>query len=170
MSKLFEEFEKISPAAWKQKIQVDLKGADYNESLIWQSEEGILVKPFYTEEDRTYQEIELPKNGFHICQSIFVDNETVANSLACNAIEKGASAIQFVANKTFDIKKLLNGIKSNSILVYFKLNFLSYQFVKNLINHTEKDATYFQIDVLGSFANKGNWFENEDKSTCRSLF
>ena len=46
MNKLFDEFNKVSPAAWKQKIQVDLKGADYNESLLWESEEGIVIKPF----------------------------------------------------------------------------------------------------------------------------
>ena len=48
---LFNEFSTVSPAAWKQKIQVDLKGADYNDSLIWKSNEGIHVKPFYTSED-----------------------------------------------------------------------------------------------------------------------
>ena len=31
---LFNEFDTLTPAAWKQKIQVDLKGADYNDSLI----------------------------------------------------------------------------------------------------------------------------------------
>ena len=33
----FDEFDKTTPAAWKQKIQVDLKGADYNDSLLWTS-------------------------------------------------------------------------------------------------------------------------------------
>lgn len=36
MSKfLFSEFEETSPSAWKQKIQVDLKGADYNDTLLY---------------------------------------------------------------------------------------------------------------------------------------
>ena len=45
------EFEPSSARAWKQKIQADLKGGDYNELLTWVSPEGITVKPFYTEED-----------------------------------------------------------------------------------------------------------------------
>ena len=45
---LFDEFDTVTPAAWKQKIQVDLKGEDYNETLIWKSNEGIDVKPFYS--------------------------------------------------------------------------------------------------------------------------
>ena len=31
---LFDEFEPVSASAWKQKIQVDVKGADYNETLL----------------------------------------------------------------------------------------------------------------------------------------
>jgi len=34
---LFSEFESVSAKQWKQKIQVDLKGEDYNEKLVWQS-------------------------------------------------------------------------------------------------------------------------------------
>jgi len=49
---LFDEFDKTTPTAWKQKIQVDLNGEDYNESLLWKTNEGIVIKPFYTSEDR----------------------------------------------------------------------------------------------------------------------
>jgi len=44
---LFDQFSAVSAKEWKQKIQFDLKGADYNESLVWESPEGIKVKPFY---------------------------------------------------------------------------------------------------------------------------
>ena len=48
---LFSEFNEVSAKAWKQKIQVDLKGADYNDTLIWKNLEGIDVKPFYHQDD-----------------------------------------------------------------------------------------------------------------------
>ncbi|MDX1783208.1 MAG: methylmalonyl-CoA mutase, partial [Aequorivita vladivostokensis] len=48
---LFEDFDEVSAKQWKQKIQYDLKGADYNETLVWQSPEGIHVKPFYHQDD-----------------------------------------------------------------------------------------------------------------------
>ena len=48
---LFSEFDQVSAKQWKQKIQVDLKGADYNDTLVWQSAEGINVKPFYHADD-----------------------------------------------------------------------------------------------------------------------
>ena len=71
---LFNEFDPVSPTAWKQKIQADLKGVDYNETLLWKTDEGIVVKPFYTKQDRTHQKIATPKKGFAICQSIFIDD------------------------------------------------------------------------------------------------
>ena len=44
---LFNQFEPISTKQWKQQIQFELKGLDYNETLVWESPEGIKVKPFY---------------------------------------------------------------------------------------------------------------------------
>ena len=44
---LFDDFSPVSAKLWKQKIQFELKGADYNETLIWNSPEDIKVKPFY---------------------------------------------------------------------------------------------------------------------------
>ena len=103
MSKfLFNEFVGTSSAAWKQKIQADLKGADYNETLLWKTNEGITVKPFYAKEDRTNTPISIPKKGFYICQTIFIDNEKIANSLAIDAIKRGATSLQFVAKKSFN--------------------------------------------------------------------
>ena len=59
---LFSEFEAISPAAWKQKIQVDLKGEDYNDTLLWKTNEGITVKPFYTKEDTCNANADINQN------------------------------------------------------------------------------------------------------------
>jgi methylmalonyl-CoA mutase len=46
---LFDDFDPVSSKQWKQKIQFELKGADYNETLIWNSPEDIKVKPFIIE-------------------------------------------------------------------------------------------------------------------------
>ena len=73
-TELFSEFNPVSAKQWKQQIQVDLKGADYNDTLVWESLEGIKVKPFYSQEDvaeiPTYP---LPKNhSWKVGQSILV--------------------------------------------------------------------------------------------------
>ncbi len=46
-----EEFPPISTAEWEAVIRADLKGADYTKKLVWQTEEGIAVRPYYRRED-----------------------------------------------------------------------------------------------------------------------
>ena len=51
MENLFKSFDPVSKSKWKQKIEQDLKGAQYEESVVWQSELGSVVQPFYHQED-----------------------------------------------------------------------------------------------------------------------
>ena len=46
-TQLFQDFNAVSSKQWKQQIQYELKGADYNDTLVWESLEGIKVRPFY---------------------------------------------------------------------------------------------------------------------------
>ena len=157
---LFDNFNTLSPTAWKQKIQVDLKGADYNDTLLWKTNEGIVVRPFYSEEDRNDANIDLPKKGFNICQSIFVDDVTIANKLAVDALKRGANAIQFKAKNTFDYKSLLKSIDLSNTTLYFNLNFLNSDFVLKLNEFCKNNNCYFQIDIIGHLAETGNWYTN----------
>ncbi len=158
---LFDEFEGVSEKAWKQKIQVDLKGLDYNETLLWHTNEGITVKPFYSKEDQTHQHLQLPENDFFICETVFVDDVNIANKLAVDALNRGANAIEFVVDKTFDIDVLLVNIDINSnIRFYFKFNFLDADFVEKLSKATNSSNCYFNIDIVGNLAKTGNWFTN----------
>jgi len=157
---LFDEFEKTSPSAWKQKIQVDLNGADYNDTLLWKSPEGIVVKPFYTSEDRTNQKIKTPEKGFNICQSIFIDDEKIANLIAIKSLKSGVNSIQFIANKTFDYKKLLININVEEIYIYFKFNFIDNHFQIELSKFINSEKTFFQTDIIGNLAETGNWHYN----------
>ena len=168
---LFNEFNTVSPSAWKQKIQADLKGADYNETLLWKTEEGIVVKPFYTKEDRTHQKINLPKEGFNICQTIFIDDENIANSIALDALKKGANSVQFKANSKFDYKKVLKNIDVKSTLFYFNFSFLDDDFVIEMSKFIDSKNTYFQTDIIGNLAETGNWFFNlkEDHNKLENI-
>ena len=159
MSKfLFNEFEGTSPAAWKQQIQADLKGADYNETLLWKTNEGITVKPFYTKEDRTHQTVAVPKEDFKICQTIQIINEKSANSLAIEAIKRGATAIQFLAKSKFKHLELLNAVPLEQINIYFKFEFLDAEFISGISKFMHPNTCFFQIDIIGSLAEIGNWF------------
>jgi len=48
---LLAEFPPVSTKAWEAAIARSLKGADYEKKLIWRTEEGLAVKPYYRAED-----------------------------------------------------------------------------------------------------------------------
>ena len=49
--RLFAEFAPTSTEEWMEKITVDLKGADFAKKLVWRTNEGFNVQPFYRLED-----------------------------------------------------------------------------------------------------------------------
>lgn len=49
--KLFEQFPPVSSKEWLDKINQDLKGADFNKKLVWKTGEGFEAMPFYRAED-----------------------------------------------------------------------------------------------------------------------
>ena len=44
---LGQEFPAVPTAAWEKVIARDLKGADYDKKLVWRTEEGLAVRPYY---------------------------------------------------------------------------------------------------------------------------
>ncbi|MDC8003501.1 methylmalonyl-CoA mutase subunit beta [Aureisphaera galaxeae] len=161
---LFQEFDAVSAKAWKQKIQVDLKGADYNETLIWQSLEGIHVKPFYHADEAETPTTGIPGHPGHwdIGQSIFIDKEEVACTLALDAVARGAEAIIFHADKEFQVEKVLKGFPFQETSLHFQLNFLNKDFFASLISYLTKNKAkaFYHVDILGNLARSGNWFHN----------
>lgn len=49
--KLFDDFLPVSTEEWEARINADLKGADYQKRLIWKTDEGFDVRPYYRHED-----------------------------------------------------------------------------------------------------------------------
>ena len=49
--RLFSDFPPVSTQEWLDKITVDLKGADFEKKLVWRTNEGFNVQPFYRRED-----------------------------------------------------------------------------------------------------------------------
>ncbi len=165
MSKsLFNEFEPVSAKAWKQKIQADLKGADYNDTLIWNSIEGIDVKPFYHADDfNEFPNVSSTKaTAWKICQSIFVANTEKSNAKAIDALERGAESIKFIIpTSEVSIETLLQNIDLASTPIHFELNFISEEFVKKL--STFSSNIYINTDIIGNLAKTGNWFTSLQK-------
>lgn len=168
MSKfLFEDFDEVSAKQWKQLIQYDLKGADYNETLVWKSPEGVHVKPFYHQDDFTedFQPIPRQPESWKIVQKIFIDDEKIARNIALDALERGAQAIIFTAEEDFDMKSLFNEFPFEKAPIYFDFKFLSEVFYTKLIKFfSSKETTvYYNIDLIGNLTRTGNWFHKMKK-------
>ena len=161
---LFNEFDEVSSKEWKQKIQVDLKGADYNETLLWKNLEGIDVKPFYHQDEfnNDFKVIPGTPEKWNIAQLIFIDNETIANQLILDSVNRGAEAVILSADKEFNIEKVFNNFIFEKSSIYFNLTFLSESFITNLLAFfSNKNGTvFYNIDLIGNLARTGNWFTN----------
>lgn len=167
MSKLlFNEYKSVSAKAWKQKIQLDLKGDDYNEALIWNSPEGIDVKPFYhADEFKNLPETSTTKaTSWKICQTIYVSNVEHANIKTIDVLNRGADSIKFIVpTKDISIDKLLKDIDLTSTPIHFELQFLSEEFIKKTINISSNSKIHLNIDIIGNLAKTGNWYYNLNK-------
>lgn len=170
---LFDDFSPISSKQWKQKIQFELDGADYNKTVIWNSPEDIQVKPFYHyDEDYKTAEVKTQASNFKICQNIFVYDVDKSIQRALNTIERGAQSLRFtIQNEKINIHKLLENLPLENRIVYFNFNFISIDFVKILdtISIQKKAVFYCNLDPIGYLAREGNWFVTSDKNNFETL-
>ena len=89
---MWEEFPPIPTAEWEAAIRADLKGADYDKKLVWQTEDGIAVLRYYRREDLpgTTGRRDLPASGERQARRRF-QGEAVRGDLLH---EQGATAVQ----------------------------------------------------------------------------
>ena len=107
--KLFSDFKAPTTQEWLDKIQVDLKGADFQKKLVWRTNEGFNVQPFYSREDllklKTPDALpgEFPfvrgnkkdNNTWFVRQNISCDDAKEANAKALDILNKGVDSLGF---------------------------------------------------------------------------
>ena len=166
-NQLFNEFEAVSSKEWKQKIQFELKGADYNDTLVWESLEGIKVKPFYHQDElENTINVKTEVSNFKILQEIFVFDVEKSNKKAKNAIERGAESIRFtIENENVNIEDLMNNLPTENTSYFFNLKFLSLDFIQKIADFSKEKNTivFLQTDPIGQLTKDGNWFKNLDQ-------
>ena len=165
--KLFQDFDPVSSKEWKQQIQFEQKGADYNE-LVWESPEGIKVRPFYHKDEYIKgAAIENAATPFSICQDIFVHDVVKSVFRAKDSIERGAESIRFtIENPEIDLKALLTDLPLKDVLTYVKMDFLSIENLRaiNQIAEEKKAKIFCLTDPVGQLAKTGNWFSSTEKN------
>lgn len=173
MKNLFDDFNPISSKQWKQRIQFELNGADYNETLVWNSPEDIQVKPFYHKDEfMGIAPIHTKASEFRICQNIFVHDLEKSILRAKESIDRGAESIRFtIEDENTDVAKLLETLPLEKLAIYFNLTFLSIDFVTKIdaIAKEKKAKVYCNLDPIGQLAKDGNWFATKEKNNFETL-
>lgn len=163
MKNLFPDFEKISSKQWKNLIQYDLKGADYNETLVWESLEGIKVKPFYhNDEDFVTNNVTTQNTHFAVLQAIYVHDLNKSADKSNELLKRGAESIRFIVpTKETDVVSLLNNLE-NPKAVYFQLLFLDKETILKIDNEASKLGfeVYVLIDPVHQLGFDGNFFKD----------
>ena len=136
--KLFSDFPPVTTQEWTDKIMADLKGADFEKKLVWRTNEGFKVKPFYRKEDLEGLKItealpgEYPflrgnkkhDNTWYVRQDIRVNDPAEANRKALDLLNRGVDSIGFLLKgqqpSTETLRVLLEGIHMECIEVNFE--------------------------------------------------
>ena len=107
--KLFSEFSPVSTEKWMDKVNADLKGADFEKKLVWKTNEGFKVKPFYRMEDldglKTTDALpgvfpylrgtKKDSNAWLVRQEIRVESPEQANAKALEILNRGVDSLSF---------------------------------------------------------------------------
>ncbi|NDV46604.1 methylmalonyl-CoA mutase small subunit [Paludibacter sp. 221] len=164
---LLADFPAVTTQEWMEKIVADLKGADFDKKLIWKTNEGFSVRPFYRTEDIENLEItnllpgEFPyvrgtktTNEWHIRQEIKVEDPAEANKKALDILNKGVTSIGFKINKkdlsAAFIAILLHGIQAESVELNFQTCISCSADLLTLLHNYFKSLNYDPMKLHGS--------------------
>lgn len=134
--KLFTGFPPVSTEEWMEVITKDLKGADFRKKLVWKTDEGFNVNPFYRAEDiegfRATENLpgEFPyvrgtkkDNNWYVRREIKVEDFAEANKKARALLERGVTSLGFHlpenAVSAANIEILLQGIAPDKVELNF---------------------------------------------------
>ncbi|MFP4468404.1 MAG: methylmalonyl-CoA mutase family protein [Bacteroidales bacterium] len=178
---LFADFPPVSTKEWEDKIQVDLKGADYEKRLIWKSPGGLKIKPYYREEDLEnlphtkvlpgespyIRGKKIKYNDWIIRQDFETPDPSEANKLALQAIDKGVDAVGFNATEVTaeaEMKTLLNGIDPETIHIHLVHGKSYPELLDYLIAVTgnKKSKGSLNFDPLGYFVLYNKFYGSQE--------
>ena len=178
--KLFEDFPPVTTKEWLDRITGDLKGADFNRKLVWKTNEGFDVMPFYRQEDLDGIKLnsaafQKPDNHWLIRQNIIVCDYSEANRKALSLQGRGIDSVGFMIKDPASINEenfriLLKDVDPRTL----ELNFLSegmareaVSFLKSIYTEGDQENSLvrgcFEADPLSRLMANGTLCIPEEK-------
>ncbi|GAO29279.1 methylmalonyl-CoA mutase small subunit [Geofilum rubicundum] len=186
---LFSDFAPVSTQEWMDKITADLKGADFEKKLVWRTNEGFSVRPFYREEDLKQVQYldslpgEFPyvrgtktSNKWLVRQDVVVKDAATANEKALVLLTKGINSLGFQFEdealiSAENIQVLLKNIISDDVELNFstqhgndKLLKLVVETLKSQNRNLETVKGSINLDPIGNLTIDGRLCESVEKT------
>jgi len=160
--KLFTEFAPVTTKEWEAKINADLKGKDYDRALVWKTQEGFNVRPYYRQENLEGLDYldslpgEFPyvrgnnktNNDWFVRQNIYVADFEEANKKALDVLGKGVTSLGFLLSDNSITKENLSVLLKDICLEAAEINFVCPLDENNV------------AAVFAAYVSEGKW-ENE---------
>ena len=187
--KLFAEFPAVSTEAWDAAITVDLKGADYERKLVWRTNEGVNLRPYYRAENLEGLETlgtqagEFPylrgvsgDNSWLTHQTIAVKCPKAANEAALKMLNAGVDSLGFCLSEELTAEQL-DELLAGVVLSAVELTFCGKgagKAVALVLAKAEKEGVAkedlranFCIDpIVKHLSQKGAWCEECEGGKC----
>ena len=185
---LFSDFPPITTQQWMDRITADLKGADFEKRLIWKTNEGFDVRPFYRSEDLDgvkyldslpgefpYVRGTKKDNDWLVRQDIKANDAKAANAKALDVLTKGVTSLGFtlckkVKDMDAHVEKLLKNIITDAVEINFTTSHDSKKLVDAVLAYvkkTNRDLKKVQgsinYDPLGCLTTSGKAANGLDK-------
>jgi methylmalonyl-CoA mutase len=121
---ILKDFPAVPTETWENAIHVDLQGADYNKKLVWNSDEGITVRPYYRREDIKDLELQtqvgpaafpfVRGRGSQTWKQAEPQAEVLADAIRVDAIhEQGGTAVQELGyGIALGVERLVDGLQA----------------------------------------------------------
>lgn len=195
--KLFRDFPTISTEAWRDKIIEDLKGADYNKKLVWKTDEGFDVQPFYREEDLA----DLPQsdvlpgdfpfirgnqakgNEWLVRQDVVIHNVDASNEKLLDIRLKGVDSFGLIYENgqvpnEQEVEQLLKNIRADIMELNFSCDdpYAIVQIIDCLAKKYNRDLDKVKGSLeycpLGRYSSTGKFYISKEKDlkTVSKLF
>jgi methylmalonyl-CoA mutase len=187
--KMLSEFPPISTATWEEQINLDLKGKEYEKSLIWKTNEGFNVRPYYRAEN--IEGLDFPENipgqfpyvrgkkksgnEWLVRQDILVTDFESANRKALDILNKGITSLGFVFKgcrlvTVAELKSLLKDIQLEAVEINFVCSCRNKEFFEILlavlielpVNPASLNFS-LNYDPIGRFTLRGKFCNDEQE-------
>jgi methylmalonyl-CoA mutase len=155
---LFSEFSPTTFEEWKAIVLKDLKGADYDKSLLKSSDEGIVIDALYNQESVSIQHQEIGNfpytrgakqdNAWKINEDIYFSSAKEGNTKALKALAGGANSVSFYGEiaSAQDAEILLKDVMLDIIDSYYSCSETSCTFISEYF-----EKHYSKINLTGGF-------------------